>query len=225
MVSATVDLAQGYSAIPQAFELPPAREFLTSAGFGGALALFAVLLLALVVLGSGWRASKRHREELEQRERQYEESRGEKERANDLAVCEQRFKWVVETAGIEPAANESATLGLGPEVALELLSGLHRDAKRLDDDTLTKAIAVYLNQFALVLAQQGGPLSQLNSGPHGGRENRPSRAAARPPAPASASGQAAETDGAAIADQVSESALESGPAAASPASRSGRRRR
>jgi hypothetical protein len=160
--TATV-LAERSGLIRQALELPPAREFLTSAGFGGALALLAVLLLALVVVANGWRAAKRHRETLEQRERHYEDARAEKERAADLAVCEQRFKWVVETAGLEPAVSESATLGLGPELALEMLSGLHRDAKRLEDETLVKAIGVYLNQFALVLAQQGGPLSHLRT--------------------------------------------------------------
>jgi hypothetical protein len=163
MVPTATVLAERLGPIRQALELPPAREFLTSAGFGGALALLAVLLLALLVVANSWRLAKRHREELEQRERHYEDARAERERAADLAVCEQRFKWVVETAGIEPAVSESATLGLGPELALELLSGLHRDAKRLDDETLVKAIGVYLNQFALVLAQQGGPLSHLRT--------------------------------------------------------------
>ena len=47
-------------------------------------------------------------------------------------------------------------LGLGPELALTLLEGLHRDAKELGDDTLTAATRVYLTQYALVLGQQGG---------------------------------------------------------------------
>lgn len=180
MVSAAIDQAEGTSAIPQALELPPAREFITSAGFGGALALLAVLLLALIVVVTGWRGSRRHREELDQREQHFEAERDERERAADLAVCSERFKWVVETAGIEPAAGESATLGLGPEVALELLAGLHRDATRLGDETLVKAIAVYLNQFSLVLAQQGGQLSHLNAGPAGAGDG--STAAAKPAA-------------------------------------------
>jgi hypothetical protein len=41
------------------------------------------------------------------------------------------------------------------------LRGLLRDAERLGDDTLPDAVTVYQNQFALVLAQQGGPLAEL----------------------------------------------------------------
>ena len=40
---------------------------------------------------------------------------------------------------------DDASLGLGPELALELLEGLHRDAKELGDDTLARAVAVYLD--------------------------------------------------------------------------------
>jgi hypothetical protein len=217
MFSASIDLAEA-SSIPQAMEFPPAREFLVSAGFGGALALLAVLLLALLVLVSGWRATKRHREELEQRERHYDETRAEKERAADLAVCEQRFRWVVETAGIEPAAGESATLGLGPELALELLSGLHRDAKRLDDDTLAKAIGVYLSQFALVLAQQGGPLSQLRANRGGASIAKQRSATTRGEAGAPASDNPAATASPPDSDDDS-------PAEAVSGSAPGRRRR
>jgi hypothetical protein len=67
----------------------------------------------------------------------------------------------VETAGIEPAASEGATLGLGPELAMATLRGLLRDAEQLGDETLADAVTVYQSQFALVLAQQGGPLSEL----------------------------------------------------------------
>jgi hypothetical protein len=144
---------------------PSAGEFLTSAGFGGAAALVAALVVALVVLGVARGASNRHRAELQLQEQHYEKVREDRERAAGIALCEQRFRWVVETAGLEPAASESATLGLGPELALELLVGLRRDATRLGDDTLVKAIAVYLNQFSLVLAQQGGPLAHLNGEP------------------------------------------------------------
>src|ERR1700704_3221965 len=48
-----------------------------------------------------------------------------------------------------------------PEVTLELLRGLLRDAERLGDDTLAKAVAVHQEQLLLVLAQQSGPLSTL----------------------------------------------------------------
>ncbi|WP_343709017.1 hypothetical protein [Mycobacterium sp.] len=67
--------------------------------------------------------------------------------------------------------------GLGPELALEMLSGLHRDAKRLADETLVNAIGVYLSQFARVLAQQGGPLSHLPT-ERGGDSGDTSRTAA-----------------------------------------------
>ena len=77
--------------------------------------------------------------------------------------CWERLKWLVETAGIEPAASEGASLGLGPELALELLRGLLRDAEQLCDDALANAVTVYQHQFSLVLAQQGGPLSELGA--------------------------------------------------------------
>ena len=46
--------------------------------------------------------------------------------------------WLVETAGTAAAARDTyeASLGLGPELALELLEGLHRDAKELGDEML-----------------------------------------------------------------------------------------
>lgn len=220
MVSAAIDQAEGPATIPQALELPPAREFITSAGFGAALALLAVVLLTLTLVVHGWRASRRHREELDQRERHYEAERDERERAADLAICGERFKWVVETAGIEPAAGESATLGLGPEVALELLAGLHRDATRLGDETLAKAIAVYLNQFSLVLAQQGGQLSHLRTGPAG------ARAAAKPAARKRAPRVEAEPGSAAQPPDLSpESETAADTAATSAGELTGRRRR
>jgi hypothetical protein len=213
--------------MPQALELPPAREFLTSAGFGGALALLAAVILALIALGGGWRASKRHRAVLEQREHHHDQLLAEKERAGDVALCEQRFRWVVETAGIEPAASESATLGLGPELALELLSGLHRDAKRLGDETLAKAIGVYLNQFALVLAQQSGPLSRLNADPDG-ESSGESRSPVKSPTRTTASRRAAKAEPAAApaVEQTADPAPETASAAPTAASSaSGRRRR
>lgn len=222
MVSAVIDQAEGPATIPQALELPPAREFITSAGFGAALALLAVVLLTLIFVVHGWRASRRHREELDQRERHYEAERDERERAADLAICGERFKWVVETAGIEPAAGESATLGLGPEVALELLAGLHRDATRLGDETLAKAIAVYLNQFSLVLAQQGGQLSHLRTGPSGAS----APAAAKPPARKRAPRVEAEPGSAAQPPDLSpDSETAADTAATSAGELTGRRRR
>jgi hypothetical protein len=140
--------------------LPPERDFLTSAGFGGAAALAAAIILVLVALFAMQRASKRHRMELEQQERQNWARREDEQHAAAVTRCWQRLVWVVETAGIEPAASEAATLGLGPELALEILRGLLRDAEQLGDDTLARAVSVYLGQFSLVLAQQGSLLSE-----------------------------------------------------------------
>jgi hypothetical protein len=95
------------------------------------------------------------------RERHYEEGREAEQRAVAVARCWDQWWQVVETAALEPAASECATLGLGPEVTLELLRGLLRDAERLGDDTLANAVAVHQEQLLLVLAQQGGPLSTL----------------------------------------------------------------
>jgi hypothetical protein len=162
--TAVVVLAGGSPESPPTPGGPSTREFVTSAGFGGALALLAAIVIALVVLGVVWRASRRHQAEREQREQHDAENQVKKDRAAEIAVVEQRFRWIVETAGIEPAASEHATLRLGPELALELLTGLLSDAQRLGDETLARGITVYLNQFSLVLAQQGGPLSQLKNG-------------------------------------------------------------
>lgn len=145
--------------------LPPARDFLTSAGFGGAAALLAALVVAGVAALAARRAAKRHTAELEQRERHHHDTRSDEQHAAAVARCWQRLVWLVETAGIEPAANQNATLGLGPELALELLRGLLRDAEQLGDDTLADAVSVYLGQFTMVLAQQGGLLSDLPGDP------------------------------------------------------------
>ncbi|WP_238559690.1 MULTISPECIES: hypothetical protein [Mycobacterium ulcerans group] len=141
--------------------LPPAREFVTSAGFAGAAALMGAIIIALAVLIAVRRGSKRHQALLEQRESHHRELRDRERHAQAIERCWQRLVWVVETAGIEPAAAEGAALGLGPELALEVLRGILRDAEHLADDTLIKAAAVHLNQFALVLSQQGGPLAEL----------------------------------------------------------------
>lgn len=137
--------------------LPPAREFVTSAGFGGAAALVAALLLAGVALIALMRASKRHRLELEQQESHSQQVRNEQQRTAAVQRCWERLVWVVETAGIEPAS-QTATVGLGPQLALELLRGLLRDAEDLDDQTLRDAVRAYLNEFSLVLSQQTNAL-------------------------------------------------------------------
>lgn len=142
-------------------EMPPARDFLMSAGFEGvATLLAAVIVLSAVMVGSR-RAGKRGVAEREQRDRHHEERRADEQHAAAVARCWDRWWQLLETAGIEPSASEGATLGLGPEVALEVLRGLLRDAEQLGDETLTMAIAVYQEQLLLVLVQQSGPLSAL----------------------------------------------------------------
>ena len=103
-------------------------------------------------------------EEIEQRERHHQETREAEQRAVATQQCWETLKWLVKTAGVEPAASEGATLGLGPELAMTTLRGLLRDAERLGDETLADAVTVHQNQFALVMAQQGGPLSELAAG-------------------------------------------------------------
>jgi hypothetical protein len=141
--------------IPQAMEFPvPLREFIVSPGFAGAAAVAAALIVLCVVLYAVRRAGKRLGEELEQRERHHQETHDAQQHALAARQCWDTLKWVVNTAGVEPAASEGATLGLGPELAIATLRGLLRDAERLGDETLADAVTVHLNQFALVLAQQ-----------------------------------------------------------------------
>jgi hypothetical protein len=152
--------ASGFDVPDRVPALPPARDFVLSAGFGGAAALIAALVIALIAVLVARGITKRHRAGLEQQERHHREVREQEQRAAAIARCWQRLVWVVETAGLEPAS-ETATLGLGPELALEVLRGLLRDAERLGDDTLAGAVTVHLSQFSLVLAQQGGALAEL----------------------------------------------------------------
>jgi hypothetical protein len=154
-------VAEGFLLPRRMPELPPAREFLTSAGFGGALVLAAAIILAAVAALAGRRASKRHRRELEQRDRHHQQRRVDEQHAVAVTRCWQRLVWVVETASIEPGASDGATLGVGPELALELLRGLLQDAEQLGDGTLVKAVSVYLGQFSLVLAQHGSLFSEF----------------------------------------------------------------
>jgi hypothetical protein len=119
--------------------------------------------------------------QLEQRERHHQE-------ISDAAAatrCWERLKWVVETAGIEPAASQGATLGLGPELALELLRGLLREAEELGDDALAGAVTVYQTQLGLVLVQQGGPLSTFADTPSPATDPKPDKQPAHAQAKAS----------------------------------------
>ena len=141
--------------------LVPLREFVVSPGFAGAAALLAALVALGAVLYWSRQTHKRFQLQLEQRERHHLDARQDEQRAAATAKCWQRLQWVVETAGIEPAASEGAALGLGPGLALAVLRALLRDAEQLKDDTLAAAVTEYNSQLTLVLAQQGGPLAEL----------------------------------------------------------------
>ena len=131
------------------------RDFVVSPGFAGLTALLAAVVAAGAVLYSSRRARQRFEQRRDEQDRRQDRARDDA----DKALAWERWQWVVENAGIEPAVSEGATLGLGPAVTLELLSGLLRDADRLGDENLAKAVAVYQEQLVLVLAQQAGPVS------------------------------------------------------------------
>jgi hypothetical protein len=156
-------LAEQFSPPQGMPELLPAREFLTSAGFGGAGALLAAIIVAAVVVFAVRGSSKRHQLLVEQRERHHEEVRQDAQRTARLQECRERLAWVVDKGGIEPAASEGATVGFGPELALAVLQGIHDDAEKLDDATLAKAAAVQLSQLSRVLAKQSGASAHLGA--------------------------------------------------------------
>ena len=91
--------------------------------------MVAAVIVSCAVLYATRRAGKRALAERDQRERQHEEGRENAQRAEALARCWDQWWQVVDTAALEPAVSEGATLGLGPEVTLELLRGLLRDAE------------------------------------------------------------------------------------------------
>jgi hypothetical protein len=157
--------------------LVPLREFLVSPGAAGAAAVAAAVIILCAVLFATRRSTKRFNLESEQRERQHQQAREDEQHVEAVRRCWERFTWVVQTAGIEPATSEGATLGLGPELALELLRGLRRDAEQLADATLASAVTVYQNQFVLVLAQQGGSLSGLAAGAAVAGDGKPEKQA------------------------------------------------
>jgi hypothetical protein len=140
----------------------PARDFLVSPGFAGVAALLAAIIVSGAVLFAVRRAGKRSQQALEQRDHDLAQVRAEAEHSQAIARCWERWQWVVDKAGVEPALSEGASLGLGPAVTLELLRGLLRDAEALGDDTLAKAVAVYQEQVLLVLAQQAGPVAGIS---------------------------------------------------------------
>lgn len=141
--------------------LPPTRDFLMSAGFGGVGALLAAIIVAAVVAVAVRGATKRHGLLVEQQERHHEGVRQDAQRAARLQECRQRLAWVVDKSGIEPAASEGATVGFGPELAVAVLQGIQADAEELNDITLAKAAAVQLSQLSRVLARQSGGAAQF----------------------------------------------------------------
>jgi hypothetical protein len=171
-------------AMPQ---LVPLREFIVSPGFAGAAAVIAAVIVLCAVLYASRRASG-------QRERQHQQAREDEQCAVAIQRCWDRLKWLVETAGIEPATSEGASLGLGPELALELLRGLLRDAEQLGDDALANAVTVYQHQFSLVLAQQGGPLSELAAPASSSGDGTSTKHAASSPGPRPDKQPATSTD-------------------------------
>lgn len=155
--------------------LPTWRDFLVSPGFAGAAVLIAAVIVFCAVLYASGRAARRLDEQLEQRRH-----------TEAVDRCWDRFVWLVETASIEPAAREAgeASLGLGPDLALELLRGLHHDANVLGDETLARAVSVYLVQYGLVLGRQGGLLPKVTAAPdrrvRSSAREKPSAAATMP---------------------------------------------
>lgn len=175
-----VSLPQG---MPE--QLPPAREFLTSAGFAGTTVLLGAIIVA-VVAGFAVRAAfKRHRMLVEQRGR----------RAR-IQECRERLAWVVDKASVEPAASEGATVGVGPELAMTVLQGIHDDAESLGDATLAMAAAVQLDQLSRMLARQSGALSHfgaVNSAAVASSSGEEATSEAGPAAPATTSGDEPST--------------------------------
>jgi hypothetical protein len=165
-------------------QLPTLRDFVVSPGFAAALVLLAAIIVFCVVLYASGRAGRRLDRQLAQQDAHHQEARTDRQRRQAIDRCWDRVVWLVETAGTEPAARDAdeASLGLGPELALELLEGLHRDAKELGDETLARAVTVYLAQYGLVLGQQGGPLPESLTAVNGhsdqSAEGKPSAAPA-----------------------------------------------
>jgi hypothetical protein len=136
-------------------QLPPLNDFVLSPGFGGGLVLLAALF---VLLGASRREARRLDRQLGQQDKHHQEVRADGQRREALERCWQRLVWLVNTASTQPVAphSDEASLGLGPELTLAILEGLHREAKDLEDGTLTQAVAVYLQQYGLVLGQRIG---------------------------------------------------------------------
>jgi hypothetical protein len=145
---------------------PASRDFLTSPGFIGVAVLIAAAIVVCAVLYASNRATRRLDKQLERQDLHHNAVRVDRQHAELIDRCWERFVWLVETASMEPAARAAGevSLGLGPELALELLQGLHRDANDLGDKTLGRAVTAYLAQYGLVLGRQGGLLPEIAAG-------------------------------------------------------------
>jgi len=195
------------SDIPEAAYWPPAlpalKDFVVSAGFAGAAVLVAAIIVSCVVLYATRRAGRRLNMQLEQQDHHHEQTIEDHQRSAAVDRSWQRLVWLVETAGVEPAAQdtEEASLGLGPELALEILEGLVRDADKLGDETLAKAATVYLAQYGLVLGQRSGPLpaplARRRDGhaPPSSADNQPAPAATAPDESPTKTAQRSATEG------------------------------
>lgn len=209
-------------------DLPPARDFILSAGFAGVAAVVAAVIVLCAVLYGSRRAGKRSQADHDQRERHHVELREDAQRAVSVARCWEQWWRVLETASLEPAASEGATLGLGPEVTLELLRGLLHDAEQLGDDALAKTVATYQEQLLLVLMQQTGPLSRLAGATRkDGPDNSipPDTQATPGPGGVSAPGKRPESASNTIAAVAPEPATAATHSAADEEAAGGRRRR
>jgi hypothetical protein len=127
--------------------------------------LAAAIIVAVVALVSTRASRQQHVIALEQQEHHHNALREDQQHAAALARCWRRLEWVVDTAGIEPASSQGVTLGLGPELATEILQGLIREADELGDQALGNAAIVHLSQLSLVLAHQSGSLLHPTTGP------------------------------------------------------------
>lgn len=143
--------------------LPPLRDWVSTSGFTGACLVLAALIILTALLISARRTDKRHTRAMDQLDQHQQDARDADQRTAAIEQCWQRLTWVITTADTEPAALDPATanMGLGPELAEELLNGIVRDAKELGDETLERAAAVALNQLGLVLTQQARRLTEV----------------------------------------------------------------
>ncbi|OKH72798.1 hypothetical protein EB73_08405 [Mycobacterium sp. SWH-M3] len=176
--------------------LPPLRDWVSTAGFTGACLVLAALIFLAAALVSARRSDKRHTREMDQRDQHHQDTRDADQRAAAIEQCWQRLTWVITTADTEPAALDPATanMGLGPELAEELLNGIVRDAKELGDETLERAAAVALNQLGLVLTQQARRLTEVATATQALTDGKAGAHAAKPAAEVKPQAQGAVKD-------------------------------